>query len=83
MAGGWRAMTRGDGKAEGENYGIGIASSIQDTIDTLQECYGMIWYLAERLADHQDTSERPAILAVIEEARQHAETGRQRGISGR
>jgi hypothetical protein len=69
-----------------ERYGVRSAlENDGDIVETLRDCYGMVWYLAMEKAKtvygHEPTREQ--IMDVIEEAWVNDRVGRERGISGR
>lgn len=82
MASGWRAMTRDGGKPYDENFGFGNSFGLPtDVIGTLEQCYGMIWWLACFLEEGRSTGPvtRQRIQAKIEIARLNYKAGVQIG----
>lgn len=82
---GWREMTRDDGKPYDENLGYNHRfERDSEIVETLKECYGMIWYLATLLEWTRPNAQgtpRRGILELIEEARRNAKIGIARGMS--
>lgn len=48
MAGSWNHITTGTGKFRG----MGLIENLGDAGEALEECYGMVWWLAHALAAH-------------------------------
>jgi predicted DNA-binding protein (UPF0278 family) len=62
-----------------------MIENLGDAYEAAQECYGMIWYLANAMAEEMTSREitRDDLTAIIEEARQHYRDGlRLGGVSG-
>jgi hypothetical protein len=52
MAGGWGHMTNDDGTPYDSTFGNGsMLENGGDVTEALQQCYGMIWWLADTVAD--------------------------------
>lgn len=73
MAGSWNHMTTsGKGKfLNNENF-CGMIENLGDAYEAAEECYGMVWWLAERVAFRDDptTAEAPSREAVLDVVRQ-------------
>lgn len=87
MAGSWNKMVKHNGTPVDVNFGCGsqlLGNS--DMIDTLEQCYGMIWYLSWMLTVHEHphpvpgTVSRYELLRVINIASQNAGRGLEMGV---
>lgn len=69
MAGSWGHMTNDDGTPYDRGYGYGsMLENGGDITEALEECYGMIWWLAEALAYRdEDPATRQALGRVPRE----------------
>lgn len=84
MAGSWGHMTNDDGTPYNERYGLGsMLETGGDTFETLDECYGMIWWLVKELAEARLPLEvrqtRGDLLDLIREAQVNYQEGREIG----
>ncbi len=82
MAGGWHHMTRDGGKPYDESFGEGsMLKNGGDVVETLEQCYGMIWWLANALATETSSHSvtRRMIQDRIEEARKKHREGAEVG----
>ena len=82
MAGSWAHMTGRTGKfLSNENF-CGMVENLGDAYEAAEECYGMVWWLADRVAQfelgHSDVS-RDEVLGVIRRAVAHYEAGLRLG----
>jgi hypothetical protein len=69
MAGSWRHMTATQGRfLNNENF-TGMIGNLGDAYEAAEECYGMVWWLAETIAGPGAT--RAQILGVIRRAEEH------------
>lgn len=68
MAGSWKHITTD----KGEFRGVELIDNLGDAYETLEECYGMVWYLVSLLGN--DPTSR-TMAADIEEARLHYKDG--------
>jgi hypothetical protein len=79
MAGSWNHMVT----EAGEFQGTRLLDNLGDCYEALEECYGMVWWLARdgdasaALTSPQD--QRTSALARIEDARQHYKDGLEMG----
>lgn len=53
MAGSYNHATTGKGKLRSPKSMIGLVENGGDAYETIEEMYGMIWYLADRIAMYQ------------------------------
>ncbi len=85
MAGSYQHMVTRSGRLRGNESFTGMIENLGDAYEAAQECYGMIWYLADVIAGEtlgRETT-RGDRIAIIEEARQHYRAGlRLGGVSG-
>lgn len=80
MAGSWNHMVTGSGKLRNNETFTGMIENGGDAYEAAEQCYGMIWWLAEALAAVQDgTRGRARILDVIGQAREHYKDGLRLG----
>jgi hypothetical protein len=87
MAGSFSHMTKDDGTPFNDTFGVPrMLEDEGDCAEALEECYGMIWYLATLMAhlraEAPDSPERQIIMAIIHEAVMHNREGAERGRSG-
>lgn len=92
MAGSYQHMVNRNGRLLGNERFTGMIENLGDAYEAAEECYGMIWFLAEALAYRDmDPATRQAAgrasradaQAYVELARQHYKAGlRFGGISG-
>ena len=62
MAGSWRHMTTKSGKLRSNASFTGMIENLGDAYEAAEECYGMIWFLAEQLASVLDPPDIPGSL---------------------
>lgn len=88
MAGSWRHMTKKNGKPYDRRFGEGsMLENGGDVIEALEECYGMVWWLAWIIAYRDDMNSyvtpghvpRGKILDVIGQAQANYPEGVTRG----
>lgn len=88
MAGSYSHMTSRDGRLLGNERFTGMIENLGDAYEAAEECYGMIWWLAEAIASERQVIRSPGrgnaagraeITAVIEEARAHWRDGLETG----
>lgn len=87
MAGSYNHMVNDeDGTPVNDSFGYPNLTIEEggDVVETLEKCYGMIWYMAELLADEISVGlpSRSEILEIITEAQDHIQEGLTRGKSG-
>jgi hypothetical protein len=88
MAGSWNRIVNDDGTPRHECFGVGHTRSLEndgDVIEVIEQLYGMIWDMAEDLAEEiaMGLPSRVEILGVIERAQENYKEGLERGKSGR
>jgi hypothetical protein len=89
MSGSWNHMVNDNGTPRDERFGEGPSSSLNnpgDVVEALEQCYGMIWYLATEHAREQvevmsSPVTRDDVLRVINEAQESYKKGLKRGKS--
>lgn len=76
MAGSWNHITDAEGRFDGSRL---VHENGGDVVEALEECYGMVYVLAESIVSYSTDAtdeEKPAArAAVIEVARQHYKDG--------
>ena len=86
MAGSWDHMTTSGGRFRNNETFCGMIENLGDAYEAAEECFGMIWFLAYRLAEQRAGTRQPTreqTLSVIREAEARyrdglANGGRQR-----
>jgi hypothetical protein len=89
MAGSWNHIITRDGKLlNNEDFTVMI-ENLGDAYEAAEECFGMIWYLAQSLAENHRAAgdftrpsgrvEREDVLVFIEEAREAYRDGLHAG----
>jgi hypothetical protein len=73
MAGSYEHVTEKDGSLSTNNSMYNMLDNIGDVYETVEEMYGMIWYLANRLDELLPGS--GDLKDIVEEARQNYELG--------
>ena len=72
MAGSYSHATTDDGRLR-NTESMGIATETQgDAYETIEEMYGMIWFLAARITPHEDPE---VMAALVENARVNYKRG--------
>jgi hypothetical protein len=71
MAGSWNHMVTKTGKFRGTR----LLENLGDCYEALEQCYGMVQWLAEQIATEVVADRQ----AVIEDARQHSQNGIELG----
>jgi hypothetical protein len=81
MAGSWQHMTTGTGRLRNNESFCGMAENLGDAYEAAEECYGMVWYLAARIAEVRGPGRpsRGEVLAVIREAEARYKEGLKLG----
>jgi len=77
MAGSWQHMTGRTGRLLNNENFTGMIENLGDAYEAAEECYGMIWWLAETIAGPGAT--RAQILRVIRQAQEHYQDGLRLG----
>lgn len=68
-----------------ETMSFPLVENMGDAVEALEECYGMVWYLAQQLGicldgdSDQGPEDRARALTLIEEAREHYQDGYRLG----
>jgi hypothetical protein len=77
MAGSWQHITTRTGRFAGTDYYGGQVENLGDAQEAFEECFGMVWWLAQQLAIARDgpAPARKEILAVIREAEDNYPAG--------
>lgn len=84
MAGSWRHMTGRTGKLRNNESFTGMIENLGDAYEAAEECYGMIWWLADIVTriyalSLDGTYTRDQILATIRDAEAHYQDGLRLG----
>lgn len=72
MAGSYKHATNDDGSLRDNESFVQMVENLGDAYETVEEMYGMIWYLAD-LAN--ESSDKTKIAILVEEARQYYKEG--------
>lgn len=77
MAGSWQHMTTPKGKLRSNTTFVQMIENLGDAYETAEDCYGMVWWLANSLA--RETAEfeitRDKLLNLIQTAAEHSKDG--------
>lgn len=73
MAGSWNHMVTKKGKLRSNESMNQMLENLGDTYEALEECYGMVWWLATQLDLNLGATKGPA--EYVEEARRKYEAG--------
>jgi len=74
MAGSYGHATTEDGKLRSNETFVGMVENLGDAYETVEEMYGMIWFLAQRLSELQ--------LSGLESPEDYVRRARQRYREG-
>lgn len=76
MAGSYKHATADDGQLLDPDYFVGMVENLGDAYETVEEMYGMIWWLAHRIDILGPYPSTPAQTAeIVEQARQNYKEG--------
>jgi hypothetical protein len=82
MAGSYKHVVTDDGNLGSNHFVVDMLETGGDVFETIEEMYGMIWYLAHYLvkpgdgmADEALSTYRKRLKAIVEEARVHHKEG--------
>jgi hypothetical protein len=76
VAGSWQHMTTPKGKLRSNESFCGMIENLGDAYETAEECFGMVWWLARALAEHEPDVSREQWIARAE---QHYRDGLELG----
>lgn len=82
MAGSWQHMTTTSGRLRSNESFCGMIENLGDAYEAAEECYGMIWYLAQALVARNPVAGLPAkegMAAWIGAAEEHYKDGLRLG----
>lgn len=79
MAGSWEHMTTRSGKLRSNETFTGMIENLGDAYEAAEQCYGMVQFLAERLAGLDTEPCRLSRQEWIGEAREYYRTGLKLG----
>jgi len=68
MAGSFQHMTTKSGKLRSNESFTGMIGNLGDAYEAAEECYGMIWFLAEQLVDALSRDQPPREVAYLLDA---------------
>jgi hypothetical protein len=77
MAGSWQHMTTRSGKLRNNESFCGLIENLGDAYEAAEECFGMIQWLAEQLAQQTGASRQHWITEAVR--RQHRNEGLRLG----
>jgi hypothetical protein len=82
MAGSWEHMTTKSGRLLGNERFAQVIGNLGDAYEAAEECFGMVWYLADMIAAQLNGTPRPTrrqTLDVIRQAQESYEAGVRMG----
>lgn len=82
MAGSWNHMTTGSGKLRNNETFNGMIENGGDAYEAAEECFGMVWWLAERLlaaTSRGGPPERARVLGFVQAAQENYRAGLKLG----
>lgn len=80
MAGSWNHMTSRTGKLLSNTNFTGMVENLGDAYETAEECYGMVWWLADRVAGLLDPTPDGPPREFVRDIVKQAEANYQDGL---